>query len=443
MDMHKLLRITREFDAIDKKIAKAVKQGGANFGKDFGSAVNSNKVEEGQNVKDSERKDYGKKDVRKSEANKKRRSNDKSASWEKEGNWSKKMKGQERNARKANFGKDFGSAVNSNKVEEIDEGPIGKAMGAVALLAALWGVNDNMAQSAYDNSPQLQKLTQFHAQATQAGDQNNIAQLERRIAKHKSRLDRGDGEVMSRDGSPKQVTMQQEDKRTTKPDHEVHMARADLYKIAKYGIKLHKMLKTVSEEQGLDGWVQSKITKAADYLGSVYHHLDYQEREETTKVCKDCGCEMHNCKPDCDCPHDSHDGLGSWWVDKNKNGNKVNEHYGETSSAVTSSDSDITASQVTLTGCDGGMTDETVTFNQTKNQGTASVTTTANADNVDELHQILKLAGVDMPNAGDAAHEVELDVVVAEPDIQAVQNSDVKAAIVDKLQKSLSQKFNL
>ena len=30
-------------------------------------------------------------------------------------------------------------------------------------------------------------------------------------------------------------------------DHEVQMARADLYKIAKYAIKLHDMLKTVSD----------------------------------------------------------------------------------------------------------------------------------------------------------------------------------------------------
>lgn len=59
-------------------------------------------------------------------------------------------------------------------------------------------------------------------------------------------------------------------------DHEVQMARADLYKIAKYAIKLHDMLKNVSEEQGLEGWVQSKITKAADYIGSVYHNLDYE-----------------------------------------------------------------------------------------------------------------------------------------------------------------------
>ena len=58
-------------------------------------------------------------------------------------------------------------------------------------------------------------------------------------------------------------------------DHEVHMARADLYKIAKYAIKLHDMLKTVSEAEGIQGWQQSKITKAADYMGSVYHAMDY------------------------------------------------------------------------------------------------------------------------------------------------------------------------
>lgn len=58
-------------------------------------------------------------------------------------------------------------------------------------------------------------------------------------------------------------------------DHEVQMARAQLYKIAKYSIKLHEMLKTITEQEGLEGWVQSKITKASDYMSSVYHHLDY------------------------------------------------------------------------------------------------------------------------------------------------------------------------
>ena len=73
-------------------------------------------------------------------------------------------------------------------------------------------------------------------------------------------------------------------------DHEVQMARADLYKIAKYAIKLHDMLKTVSEAEGIEGWQQSKITKAADYMGSVYHALDYDmkfaESRSTKNVMK-------------------------------------------------------------------------------------------------------------------------------------------------------------
>ena len=61
-------------------------------------------------------------------------------------------------------------------------------------------------------------------------------------------------------------------------DHEVQMARAELYKVAKYAIKMHEMLKGVEEREGLEGWVQSKITKAADYMGSVYHHMDYEQK---------------------------------------------------------------------------------------------------------------------------------------------------------------------
>ena len=63
-------------------------------------------------------------------------------------------------------------------------------------------------------------------------------------------------------------------------DHEVQMARADLYKIAKYAIQLHDMLKSVSEAEGIEGWQQSKITKAADYIGSVYHAMDYDNATE-------------------------------------------------------------------------------------------------------------------------------------------------------------------
>ena len=62
--------------------------------------------------------------------------------------------------------------------------------------------------------------------------------------------------------------------REAEKDHEVQMARADLYKSAKYAVAIHKMLKDVTEMEGIDGWVAAKITKAADYLGSVKHYME-------------------------------------------------------------------------------------------------------------------------------------------------------------------------
>lgn len=45
-----------------------------------------------------------------------------------------------------------------------------------------------------------------------------------------------------------------------------------------------------------------------------------EEKVSKTYHCKDCGCEMHNCDPGCDCPHDSHDEKGAWWRDEDGNG---------------------------------------------------------------------------------------------------------------------------
>ena len=70
-------------------------------------------------------------------------------------------------------------------------------------------------------------------------------------------------------------------------DHEVQMARAQLYKAAKYSIELHQMLKSISEEQGLEGWVQAKITKASDYLSSVKHHLEYKMLDANSEAMAD------------------------------------------------------------------------------------------------------------------------------------------------------------
>jgi len=58
-----------------------------------------------------------------------------------------------------------------------------------------------------------------------------------------------------------------------RPDNEGAMAKADLYKLANYSLKLFKMMEADAQ---LEGWVQAKITKAADYIASVYHYLEYE-----------------------------------------------------------------------------------------------------------------------------------------------------------------------
>jgi predicted RNA-binding protein with EMAP domain len=63
-------------------------------------------------------------------------------------------------------------------------------------------------------------------------------------------------------------------------DHEAKMARADLYKLAEYSVKLFKM---IDENDELDGWVQAKITKASDYISSVYHYLEYEKMAAPNK----------------------------------------------------------------------------------------------------------------------------------------------------------------
>ena len=56
-------------------------------------------------------------------------------------------------------------------------------------------------------------------------------------------------------------------------DREGAMAKADLYKIANYS---HKLFKQIEDEDQMEAWVQAKITKAADYIASVYHYLEYE-----------------------------------------------------------------------------------------------------------------------------------------------------------------------
>ena len=57
-------------------------------------------------------------------------------------------------------------------------------------------------------------------------------------------------------------------------DDEGRMAKSQLYKIAKYASELYKMM---DDNTQLDAWVQAKLTKACDYIGTVKHYLEGEE----------------------------------------------------------------------------------------------------------------------------------------------------------------------
>ena len=59
-------------------------------------------------------------------------------------------------------------------------------------------------------------------------------------------------------------------------DHEVKMAKADLFATAKNAKEIMECLKDRSEEEGIKGWMQSYITLANDYLNSVNESLQYE-----------------------------------------------------------------------------------------------------------------------------------------------------------------------
>jgi hypothetical protein len=59
-------------------------------------------------------------------------------------------------------------------------------------------------------------------------------------------------------------------------DHEIQMAREECYHSAANAIKLHRLLKQVSEQEGIDAWASEKITLANDYLRTVCEWLEYE-----------------------------------------------------------------------------------------------------------------------------------------------------------------------
>jgi len=80
------------------------------------------------------------------------------------------------------------------------------------------------------------------------------------------------------------------------PDHEIQMASSELMSIAKNAQSLLDMVQRYSEQEGLDAWQQSKITKAADYLNSVLQSINGEQQgvaEGDAGLSKDAETNFH------------------------------------------------------------------------------------------------------------------------------------------------------
>lgn len=67
-------------------------------------------------------------------------------------------------------------------------------------------------------------------------------------------------------------------------DHEISMAKNELYQASKNALDIFNLIKDRGEGAGLDAWVQSKITKAEDYLSTVRKYLEGKQLESLDGV---------------------------------------------------------------------------------------------------------------------------------------------------------------
>ena len=72
---------------------------------------------------------------------------------------------------------------------------------------------------------------------------------------------------------------------SSQPDHEASMAKGELYNTVKNAKELFHMIK---DGENLEGWVASKITRAADYINSVHDYMMYEKQynESMNEVAK-------------------------------------------------------------------------------------------------------------------------------------------------------------
>jgi len=82
-------------------------------------------------------------------------------------------------------------------------------------------------------------------------------------------------------------------------DHEVEMALTDLRSIVHRASELVKRLEE-DNTQELEGWIQAKITKSADYINAVYDNFMFEDDDSYhDDGCDTCGGGLNEEKSTC------------------------------------------------------------------------------------------------------------------------------------------------
>jgi hypothetical protein len=166
--------------------------------------------------------------------------------------------------------------------KKMEEGKVGKFLTGAALFAALMA-GDRMITNA---DPRMAKLKSAYEKAEAKDDKEAMKKIKDMIAKQEIFLSSGQGEPQDIDEKKSFPDLTGDGKVTKadilkgrgvelkeETDYEGEMAKSELYRIIENAEELFQML---DDDTQLEGWVQSKITKAADYLNSVTQYLKYQ-----------------------------------------------------------------------------------------------------------------------------------------------------------------------
>ncbi len=244
--------------------------------------------------------------------------------------------------------KDFLTKYYLNAGGPIDEGKLSKAAGYIAIMAALLGLNKATSERIYNSDPKIKAAIENYEKAKEAGNKEDIAKFEKEIKKRKLAWDVGRPMDEAKDielpadttftldlkhlikkhmnkGNDKESAIKftkalmkklhdkgevevdgtkiifkeadiPQDTQLALPeppeqtanflgpdnmDYEGGMAKSQMLKMKKYAVALCDM---IDDETQLESWVQAKLTKASDYMSSVYHYLDYQQTKNLNET---------------------------------------------------------------------------------------------------------------------------------------------------------------